>query len=115
MDDRSGGATALLGIDGFVVLSATEVADGELWLLVETRNTVVGCADCGVRAVGRGRSEVQVRDLPVGGRPMRLVWRKRRWICRDPDCPTQSFTEQSELIEGCLTSRAAREICRLAG
>ncbi len=111
MDDRSSGATALLAMDGFVVLSATE-ADGELWLLVETRDTVVGC---GVRAVGHGRSEVQVRDLPVGGRPVRLVWRKRRWLCRDPDCPTQSFTEQSELIEGCLTRRAAREICRLVG
>ncbi len=114
MDDRSGGASALLGMDGFVVLSATE--DGEeLWLLVETKDTVVGCATCGVRAVGHGRSEIQVRDLPIAGRAVRLVWRKRRWLCRDRDCPTKSFTEASELVEGCLTRRAAREICRLVG
>ena len=114
MDDRSGGASALLGMDGFVVLSATESED-ELWLLVETTAQVVGCATCGVRAVGHGRSEVHVRDLPIGGRPVRLVWRKRRWLCSDADCPTKSFTEQSQLVEGCLTRRAAREICRLVG
>ena len=114
MDDRSGGASALLGMNGFVVLSATET-DDELWLLVETTAQVVGCATCGVRAVGHGRSEVHVRDLPIGGRPVRLVWRKRRWLCSDADCPTKSFTEQSQLVEGCLTRRAAREICRLVG
>ncbi len=105
---------ALLGMDGFVVLSTTET-DGELWLLVETMDTVMGCANCGVRAVGHGRSEVQVRDLAIGGRPVRLVWRKRRWLCQDEDCPTKSFTVGSELVEGCLTRRAAREICRLVG
>ncbi len=101
-------------MDGFVVLSTTET-DGELWLLVETMDTVMGCANCGVRAVGHGRSEVQVRDLAIGGRPVRLVWRKRRWLCQDEDCPTKSFTAGSELVEGCLTRRAAREICRLVG
>jgi len=45
LDDRSGGASALLGMDGFVVLSATECND-ELWLLVETTTSVVGCENC---------------------------------------------------------------------
>ena len=75
-------------------------SDGELWLLVETTTDLVGCPSCGVRAVGHGRSVVQVRDLPMGGRPVRLVWRKRRWRCRDPDCPTKTFTETSELGRG---------------
>jgi transposase len=114
MDDRSGGATALLGMDGFVVLASTE-EDDELWLLVETTEDLVGCARCGVRAVGHGRSEVQVRDLPIGGRAVRLVWRKRRWLCVDTDCPARSFTEDSALVEGALTMRAAREICRQVG
>lgn len=46
---------------------------------------------------------------------MRLVWRKRRWICRDPDCATKSFTEKSDLVEDSLTRRAAAEICRKVG
>jgi len=68
MDDGSSGATALLGMDGFVVLASIEEA-GELFISVETSADVVGCANCGVRAVGHGRSVVQVRDQPVGGRP----------------------------------------------
>ena len=96
MGDRSSGASALLGMEGFVVLASTEV-DDELWLLVETDADVVGCASCGVRAIGHGRSVVHVRDLPIAGRPVRLVWRKRRWICREPDCETKTFTESSEL------------------
>ena len=63
MDHGSSGATALLGMDGFVVLASIEEA-GELFISVETTADVVGCADCGVRAVGHGRSVVQVRDLP---------------------------------------------------
>ena len=114
MDHGSSGATALLGMDGFVVLASIEEA-GELFISVETTADVVGCGDCGVRAVGHGRSVVQVRDLPSGGRPVRLVWRKRRWLCRDPDCETKSFTETSDLVLDSLTFRASFEICRLVG
>ena len=114
MMEPSGDATALLGLDGFTVL-VQELIDGELWMLVETTADMVGCPSCGVRAVGHGRSVVQVRDLPNADRPVRLVWRKRRWRCVDPDCSTKSFTETSDLIEGCLTTRAAKAICRLVG
>jgi hypothetical protein len=40
------------------------------------------------------RTLTQPRDLPVGGEPVLLQWRKRRWRCRTADCPRQSFTEQ---------------------
>ena len=43
MDDRSGDASALLGMEGFVVLSQTE-EDGECWVLVET--TVASAGAC---------------------------------------------------------------------
>ncbi len=114
MVDRSSGATAMLGMDGFVVVSQTEES-GELYVLVETTADLAGCPSCGVRATGHGRSRVQVRDLPAGGRPVRLVVAKRRWICADPDCDKKTFTEVAPAIEGCLTHRAAREICRRVG
>ena len=85
MDERSSDATALLGMDGFVV-RAMDLVDGEWWLLVETRADMVGCPDCGVRAIGHGRSTVQVRDVPIGLAPVRLIWKKRRWRCVDADC-----------------------------
>jgi transposase len=114
MDEGSGEATALLGMDGLVVLTMTE-EDGEWWLLVETRSEPVGCPGCGVRATGHGRSVVQARDLPVSGKPVRLVWRKRRWRCTDKDCPTTTFSEHSPFVEGSLTRRARAEICRRVG
>jgi len=66
--DGSRGATALLGLDGLVVLAAVE-SDGEVWLEVETPATVAACPVCGVRATGNGRRRVKVRDLAVSGRP----------------------------------------------
>jgi transposase len=88
-------------MDGFV-LSQTEV-DGECWVLAETTADVAGSPSCGVQATFHGRSVVQVRDLPTGGFRVRLVWRKRRWPCCDPDCPAKTFTEESPLVEGSLT------------
>jgi transposase len=109
-------ATALLGMSGFVV-GAQLLEDGEWWILVETTADLVGCASCGTRAVGHGRRRVQVRDLPIAGRPVRLVWAKRVWRCPDPDCATATWSETSELIapRASLTLRARREICRRVG
>jgi len=41
MGNATGDAAALLGMEGFVVLSTTE-EDGELFVLVETTRNVVG-------------------------------------------------------------------------
>ena len=112
--ERNQDAHALLGMEGFVVLATSE-EDGECFVLVETTNDHTGCPSCGVIVTGHGRSIVQVRDLPAGGRPVRLVWRKRRSICREAECEKKSFTEQSDLVEGSLTRRGAMEICRRVG
>ena len=109
-------ATALTGMTGFMISVQLEV-DGEWWLSVQTTADVVGCAGCGTRAVGHGRRRVKIRDLPVSGRPVVLVWSKRIWRCPDGDCETKTWTEVSELIDagGLLTVRADAEICRLVG
>lgn len=109
-------AAVLVGMPEFAVLAAMEDA-GEVWLLVETRATEVGCASCGTRARPKGRRETMVRDLPAGGRPVVLVWRKRRWSCPDADCDTKTWTETSTEVgpRAVLTHRARREICRMVG
>ncbi|MFI2652542.1 transposase family protein [Micromonospora fulviviridis] len=51
----------------------------------------------GVRAAsspGQAVGHDRPGDLPVGGRPVRLRWRKRRWYCPTAGCPRTSFTEQ---------------------
>ncbi len=83
--DGSGGVSALVGLDGFVVRA--QFHDGkQWWLSVETTAGVVGCEACGVRAAGHGRRKVTVRDLPVAGGAVTLVWAKRFWCCPDLVC-----------------------------
>ena len=113
---RSEGATALVAMPGFLV-GAQDDVDGEWWLYVETTAEVVGCPGCGTRAVGHGRRRVAVRDLPIAGRPVVLVWAKRMLACPDPDCETRTWTETHPEIRprAVLTERARAEMCRRVG
>jgi transposase len=79
---RGASGSVLLGLDGFEVLAA-KVVGGEWQLEVQTTATVVGCEGCGMGAEAHGRRMVRVRDLPIGGRPVVLAWRKRLWRCRE--------------------------------
>jgi transposase len=112
----SASASRLLGLDGFEVLAA-EVVGGEWQLAVQTTATVVGCSGCGVRAELHGRRTVRVRDLPIGGRPVVLAWRKRIWRCAEPACGVRTWTEQVAAIHprAVLTERARAEACRRVG
>jgi transposase len=112
----SASGSALLGLDGFEVLAAQVVA-GEWQLEVQTSATVVGCGGCGMRAELHGRRTVRVRDLPIGGRPVVLCWRKRLWRCREPACRVRTWTERVVAIRprAVLTERARAEACRRVG
>jgi transposase len=112
----SASATRLLGLDDFKVV-AIQVTDGEWQLSVETVATVVGCHGCGLRAELHGRRRVRVRDLPLGGRPVVLCWRKRIWRCGEPACRVRTWTERVAAIRprAVLTERARAEACRRVG
>jgi transposase len=63
---------------------------------------------CEVLSHRHGTREVELVDLPVFGRPARLVWNKQRWRC--PTC-RRARTEQDPEIASArcgLTTRAAR-------
>ncbi len=109
-------ATALVGMEGFVVKSQI-VRDGEHWLLVETMEPSRWCPSCAVAGVGNGRRRVVVRDLPIAGVPTVLVWDKRTFRCREQLCERSSWSETSSLIavRASLTERARAEICRRVG
>ena len=115
MDAESIGA--LVGLDGFRLVGAVE-AGGELWQLVETTATIVGCRSCGTRARSKGRRLVRLRDLRVTGRPAVLGWRKRIWRCPDPDCHTVTWTERRDDVAAprqSMTARARRDVCAQVG
>lgn len=116
VSDGIGLAEAMLGLPGFRVLEVVETGS-EVVIEVETTAQMVGCGRCGVRAEAQDRMTVDYRDLPCFGRPGRLVWRKRRWRCREFDCEAKTWTETSECFSGrqVLTRRAGIEACRQVG
>jgi len=97
----------MFGVPGVRVLAAQPEPDG-LCLTVETDQAVAGCRSCGVLAVAHGRREQLLHDAPFGHRRVRVRWRKRVWRCREPPCPTGTFTEIHELAvpRAVLTGRA---------
>lgn len=116
MSDGIGLAEALLGLDGFRVLEVHETSE-ELVITIESTADRVGCARCGVRAEAHDRMSIHVRDLPCFGRPARLVWRKRRWRCRERLCDAKTWTERCEHVDAqaVITRRAGMEACRQVG
>jgi hypothetical protein len=116
MSDATGLAEAMLGLDGFTVLTVVE-DPAELVITIETTAVVVGCSTCGVRAQAQDRMPIEIRDLACFGRPVRLVWTKRRWRCREELCDAKTWTEVSPaaMTRQLITWRAGLEACRQVG
>ena len=101
----------LVGLDGLHVTGVERDDGGGLTVSVESAPAPMGCPSCGVVAHGHGRAEVVVVDAPSFGRPVRVRWRKRRWVCPEPACSRRSFVEQDEGVarpRSLLTVRACR-------
>jgi hypothetical protein len=61
---------------------------------------------------------IELVDLPAFGRPARLVWHKRRWVCPAASCPVGSFTETATHIAAArlvMTDRAGRWVTEQVG
>lgn len=103
----------LVGLPGLHVVAVERDEGGteRLTVTVESSPTPMGCRSCGVVAHAHGRDEVRLIDAPAMGRPVRIVWLKRRWVCAESACPVVSFVEQDERIampRNVLTTRACR-------
>ena len=104
----------LVGLDGLRVTAVERDDDGgRLVVEVETEPTVMGCPACGVVAHGHGGVTVRLVDAPAFGAPLRIRWRKRRWVCPDTGCPVVTFVEQDERVAAPRSSLTTRA-CRLA-
>lgn len=97
MDD----ATSLLfDLAGFRVVSCEENDMGGRRVVVMQVADEHACPRCGVLVGGKPYDlrESRVKDLPMGSRPLLVVWRKRRYRCGERRCPQQIFTERSVQI-----------------
>lgn len=117
MDTERSDATVLVGLEEFVVTDC-ELDGGQWTIWIERRPLeLVGCAGCGRRAWRHDRRRHVVRDLPVCGVPVRLIWGKQLWRCPDPDCGVAAFADASHEIaeRAVLTERARAHIARRVG
>jgi len=69
---------------GLPAVTVVGVGDWPSWLRIVIETELVTPSCCGATAHRHGVREVELVDLPVFGRPARLVWRKQRW--RYPSC-----------------------------
>lgn len=102
----------IVGLPDVNVLGVDDVGAGSpLRLHFETRGLRPVCDECGSRAEVKDRPRVELVDLPAFGRPVRLVWHKHRWRCREPECSMGSWTGVDTRIAAPrlgLTDRAGR-------
>ena len=108
----------LVGLPAVTVLGIDDVEDGPIRVHLERSESRTGCPACGVVAESKGRRLVELVDLPVSGRSSRLLWHKRRFVCRDVDCENKTWTEVDERIAHprlTLTDRAGRFATRAVG
>lgn len=101
----------LVDLGGLRVVGAARRDDGVLVIDVESAPALVGCERCGQVAVSRGRKILELVDAPMGGAPVRIRWRKRRWRCPGDGCQVRTFTEQNPGVaspRAQLTARAGR-------
>jgi transposase len=102
----------LVGLGDVNVVAVDDVdPDEPIRIFVETRWLRPVCEQCESSAVVKDRPVVDLVDLPVFGRPARLVWRKYRWVCPNDTCSTRTWTEQDPRIGStrlALTDRAGR-------
>ena len=86
------------------------VVDAPEQLVVRVVSTVSlpRCPDCGTPS-GRchDRRDREIRDLEVSGRPVTLVWKRRRMVC---DVCDRRFVEAHRAFEGSVTARLARRM-----
>ena len=98
---------------GLPDVNVNGVGDWPGWLRIEitTRAPRPVCAGCGGVVHGHGRNDVVLVDLPVFGRPTRLVWSKQRWKCPNTGCEVGTWCEIDERIapgRAAITGRAGR-------
>ena len=80
----------------------------ELVVSVASTRSWSRCPQCGFRCRAVHDARVRrIRDLPVSGRPVTLVWHRRRFAC---DGCGERHLEDHDEFEGRLTRRLARTI-----
>jgi transposase len=86
-------ADAIFDLSDMHVLDVQIDDQQRLVLTIESGQLEAACPACGVLAAGHGRRLRRLHDAPCFGRVTLLRWLVRVWRCREPACPTTTFSE----------------------
>jgi transposase len=102
--------TIRLHLRAMRVLDVVEDLPERLVVAVVAISGVIRCAACGFKtAKVHATRKVKVADLPVSGRPVTLLWHRRRFRCQR--CSTTT-TEANPFVADRMTQRLARAVVR---
>ncbi|NNN19074.1 MAG: transposase family protein [Acidimicrobiaceae bacterium] len=92
------------------------LAGNEIYVQVETLRKPVYCPSCGSTAEPKDRRTSTIRDMPIGNRPLVILWKKRVWNCTNKECAQVTWTETANFVSSrhSLTNRAKRDLARQA-
>ena len=76
----------LVGLGDVEVLGIDDKEGAPLRVRIRRRVPRPPCGGCGGPLWSDGERPVALVDLPAFGRPVRLVWHKRRWRCPRGGC-----------------------------
>jgi transposase len=82
----------ILGMPNVRVLGA-EATSALVRIEVESTNDTPVCPRCGAQAELLSTKSEEKVDLPIMGRPSRLVVKRRRWRCPTAHCPVTKWLE----------------------
>jgi transposase len=101
-------ADAIFDVPDMHVLDVEIDDQQRLVLTIESGQLEAACPACGVLAAGHGRRLRRLHDVPCFGRVTLLRWLVRMWRCREPTCPTTTFSEAHDVAPPrmVLTTRA---------
>ena len=114
------GSSLLLGIDGLVVDRVLIDESGRRVVHCSTDPEVAGwCPVCRQRSSSpKDRVTTRPRDVPIGADRPLLLWHKRKWHCRVPECERKVFTEalpEQIPARARISTRARRQVARSIG
>lgn len=81
----------VLRLSGLQVLSIAEEKE-ETLISIRRRRQLTACPKCGAaNLVANGAKRVVIRDMPIDGRPARLIFDRQRFRCRS--CAATSYDD----------------------
>ncbi len=99
-----------------VQVEGTDVAE-EITLTLRTTSPMASCPSCGTLSSQiQSRYTRTLRDLPSGGRPLRLIMQVRRFFCKKRTCAQKIFAERLPALcrpHAQRTKQLQETLCRL--